>query len=622
MKRIWKFATAILLAFIMIVGISSGAAVYGAGLSPIAALERTITYEDTDCGGEISFVIPIIGDTPGTWNIHIAGRAEYADGFSRSLHYLDAENEAKAWKVGQTYIVPVDPACKELTMEAAFTAADGTVSAGSIDLRALTPLALADKYKAPSVAAFTATDGTRIDKADNWYTLPRKVLLTVRYDGLPDTISVYLTPTGTEMSAYRERIAAVVPQQTGGTVQLELNFSQGQLAHLDVVAEYDGLSLYSDLYNIYYEHTYSTWAQDYINDADRYGILPSSLQTCDYKAGITREEFCELAYETIGAMQGSIAYSGALNESNASGETDFFERYGFGAKPIYPSAPEGKAPFSDTDNAHIAALYALGIVEGKGGGFFAPTDSLTREEAAAIVGRMAAYFHLQRFDDGLTFSDAQVISAWAQDDVARVCGMGLMVGMGDGTFSPRTDYTREQAIAVAVRLMASIPTAKEEIAAGRYFVSNSMYLWVEDADGKILLKLPYHWDAYQYRPDYGYIGLRFFTHDGKLIATGSGSDTPAEAEDYTSFFDVESGQKLFSLENATADAGSFFGLTVGGKYIITERFVPGAEFGRWETCYGVYTFEGKALMATKYDWDALRSAGYVNTQDSVGYVWE
>ena len=448
------------------------------------------------------------------------------------------------------------------------------------------------------------------------------MLLTVRYDGLPDTISVYLTPTGTEMSAYRERIAAVVPQQTGGTVQVELNFSQGQLAHLDVVAEYDGLSLYSDLYNIYYEHTYSTWAQDYINDADRYGILPSSLQTCDYKAGITREEFCELAYETIGAMQGSIAYSGALNESNASGETDFFERYGFGAKPIYPSAPEGKAPFSDTDNAHIAALYALGIVEGKGGGFFAPTDSLTREEAAAIVGRMAAYFHLQRFDDGLTFSDAQVISAWAQDDVARVCGMGLMVGMGDGTFSPRTDYTREQAIAVAVRLMASIPTAKEEIAAGRYFVSNSMYLWVEDADGKILLKLPYHWDAYQYRPDYGYIGLRFFTHDGKLIATGSGSDTPAEAEDYTSFFDVESGQKLFSLENATADAGSFFGLTVGGKYIITERFVPGAEFGRWETCYGVYTFEGKALMATKYDWDALRSAGYVNTQDSVGYVWE
>lgn len=523
MERKRKVSTAIVLAVTLLFGMTTSlphaeAVVYGAELSPIEVLEHSITYKDADSDGEVSFIIPV----PGAWNIHIAGRAEYADGFSMSLHYLEEENETRAWKAGQPYIVPVDSACKELTMDVTYTAANGTKAEKSIDLLALR-----------------------------------------------------------------------------------------------------NLSLSSGSNNSRYTPVYSPWAEDYINDAARYGILPASLRECNCKDNITREEFCDLAYETMGYMAGYIAYYNALTEANANDETDFFEKYGFAVKPIGLAVPTGKTPFSDTDNAHIAALYAAGIVEGKGNNTFAPHDSLTREEAAAIVGRMAAHFELQRFDDAQIFSDAGAISAWATDAVARVCGMGLMVG-SDGSFSPQAAYTREQAVAVAIRLVNSVPYLqnREEIAEGKYFIFNSMYLWVEDAERNVTLKLPHFWETYNYRTDYGYNGVRFFTHDGKLIAAAFGKEAPSETEHYTSFFDADTGEKLFSLENAAGYAGDFYALTIDGKHIITEKTVPGAEVGTWRTYYGVYTFEGKVLMPTMYDWDALRNAGYVNTEYSVQYIWK
>jgi beta-lactamase regulating signal transducer with metallopeptidase domain len=66
--------------------------------------------------GQIAFRVPSDFPDPENLNIHIAGRAKYSDGFSRSLHYLEDVNAAKSWTAGKTYSFPYDAACTELTM--------------------------------------------------------------------------------------------------------------------------------------------------------------------------------------------------------------------------------------------------------------------------------------------------------------------------------------------------------------------------------------------------------------------------------------------------------------------------------------------------------------------------
>lgn len=51
-----------------------------------------------------------------------------------------------------------------------------------------------------------------------------------------------------------------------------------------------------------------------------------------------------------------------------------------------------------------------------------------------------------------TFADNGSISSWASDSVGRMQATGIMGGVGDNTFSPSTDYTREQSIITIMRL--------------------------------------------------------------------------------------------------------------------------------------------------------------------------
>ncbi len=113
-----------------------------------------------------------------------------------------------------------------------------------------------------------------------------------------------------------------------------------------------------------------------------------------------------------------------------------------------------KPPFTDTDNEHIGVLNALGIINGKSETEFAPNDSLTREEAAAILYRMINKIYpgwdatAQYFD----FADSAEISEWAMNDIQVICNMGIMKGVGDNRFAPKELYTTEQAIATLVRV--------------------------------------------------------------------------------------------------------------------------------------------------------------------------
>ncbi|MDR1132387.1 MAG: S-layer homology domain-containing protein [Oscillospiraceae bacterium] len=367
--------------------------------------------------------------------------------------------------------------------------------------------------------------------------------------------------------------------------------------------------------------SYSAWAETYITDAENLGILPDSLKMCGYRQPITRNAFCEMAYETMGYMAGYISYYAALAEANAKGETDFFEKHGFGITRIYPAAAEGNSPFSDTDSTAIIALNEAGIILGRGNGKFAPDDTLTRQEAAAVLSRMAEYFDLQEFSFELAFSDADQISDWAADGVKTVCGMGVMVGMSDAVFSPAAAYTCEQAIATMIRLINSVPhlSSREEVSDGLYCTFNSMWMWVEDGERNVTFKLPLYWATYNYRSDYGYGGWRFFTHGGKILMAVWGKSDPSVLDYHTTLFELSTGKTLLSLP---ADAGLFYALDTGKSYIIMQKGVLGTEPGDWGTIqYGVYGFDGKEILATTHEWSDLYHAGYVNTEYSVNYLW-
>lgn len=174
----------------------------------------------------------------------------------------------------------------------------------------------------------------------------------------------------------------------------------------------------------------SKWAADSIETAREINIISGN---CNFPGAITREEFCELVFNYIKNFPGSAFSVGII-----------------------------KPPFTDTDNEHIEVLNALGIVKGKSETEFAPNDSLTREEAAAILCRLINKIYpgwdatAQYFD----FTDSGEISDWAMNDIQVICNMGIMQGVGDNQFAPKDLYTTEQAVATLVRVYNNFSKSK------------------------------------------------------------------------------------------------------------------------------------------------------------------
>lgn len=69
-------------------------------------------------GDNVFFTIPQGWGNTAQWNLHIAGRVAYGDGFSRSVHLLEDINAGRAWQASKTYEVAVPEGCEELTLTA------------------------------------------------------------------------------------------------------------------------------------------------------------------------------------------------------------------------------------------------------------------------------------------------------------------------------------------------------------------------------------------------------------------------------------------------------------------------------------------------------------------------
>jgi len=165
--------------------------------------------------------------------------------------------------------------------------------------------------------------------------------------------------------------------------------------------------------------TASNWAHDSINEAFGLGLIPQNLQS-NYTANTTRAEFAALAvalYETVTGRE--IA---------------------------------GRMQFNDTNDVNVQKMGYLGVVTGVGGGNFAPNNTLTREQAAVMLARLAYAIGQPLPPSAPTFADNAQISGWAVDGVGQMQASGIMGGVGNNQFSPSGSYTREQSIVTMLRL--------------------------------------------------------------------------------------------------------------------------------------------------------------------------
>ena len=101
-------------------------------------------------------------------------------------------------------------------------------------------------------------------------------------------------------------------------------------------------------------------------------------------------------------------------------------------------------------------------VKGYGDYLFGPLDGVTREQFCTILLRYAQRFGLSMpaIVGAKTFSDAGQVSSWAKEAVDACQQAGIIKGMGNNTFAPKSGITTGQAAAMIHRFFENCTGGK------------------------------------------------------------------------------------------------------------------------------------------------------------------
>jgi hypothetical protein len=200
----------------------------------------------------------------------------------------------------------------------------------------------------------------------------------------------------------------------------------------------------------------SGWAVSELKKANQERLIPAGLNGADFTKPITRAEFAAVSVKLYENLSGKIAATAASN------------------------------PFTDTNDTEVLKAYNVGLTAGTSAATFSPNTLLNREQAATMLTRVykaAALSGWSLATDGnytlkytkpTAFADDAKISGWAKDSVYFMASKGIIAGTGNNMFSPRattsaeeaSNYasaTREQAIAIAVRVVDNLKGTSPEI---------------------------------------------------------------------------------------------------------------------------------------------------------------
>lgn len=268
----------------------------------------------------------------------------------------------------------------------------------------------------------------------------------VSNDPLPD-----LEPPEINLESDGQRITAVIADRTDGHPEREL-----------ITLTLDGQAL---------PFTYDEATGILIADAEDDGLMKRITLSAWDRSGNYTTASCMLSGETavpFADTEGhwAEAYAGYLyrrgiTSGRVSGDERLFE----------PDAPMTRAEFAvflcrwlgldmytgerasfqdaeeipDWTREYVYTAAANGLIQGElnsGELWFKPNESLTRAQAATILGRTMPGG--SPYAD-LFFPDAELIPDWASPYISRLTFLGVFGGFEDGTFRPYDKLTRAQA---------------------------------------------------------------------------------------------------------------------------------------------------------------------------------
>jgi len=209
----------------------------------------------------------------------------------------------------------------------------------------------------------------------------------------------------------------------------------------------------------WYRDVAQHWAEEYIRCLWEERVADGSLEevlTWSPGWGLSREWQSRFHPDKlIDRGQYAMLLAKAFRLTPAPGQTGFLD-----VPPGYETYP-GKNGQPFIDAARLA-----GLVTGYPGGYFRPAQSITREEAVAILIRglgLRDYAHglgpeevrtlLGRFIDGFS------VSQWCWPEMAAAIKLRIIVGYPDGTVRPQSSMTRAEAATVVFRSCLLVLTA-------------------------------------------------------------------------------------------------------------------------------------------------------------------
>jgi hypothetical protein len=116
-------------------------------------------------------------------------------------------------------------------------------------------------------------------------------------------------------------------------------------------------------------------------------------------------------------------------------------------------------PFTDVKAGAYYASYAAwasenGIVEGVGGGLFAPANPITRQEMATMLNRYVGFAKITLASAAKDpFADDASIASWAKDSVYALAFADILNGVGDNNYAPAKTATRAEVATMLTRFV-------------------------------------------------------------------------------------------------------------------------------------------------------------------------
>lgn len=181
----------------------------------------------------------------------------------------------------------------------------------------------------------------------------------------------------------------------------------------------------------------SAWAYQDVTDYYLAQLLPVTLCS-DFQQGITRAELARLLYQFVLEVRGWDAMVISTSFTDIGESPDFLQ---------------------------ILRCESIGLMEGTSETTFSPDSVVTREQAAVVLSRLAAYLGGETPETaGLAYSDADAIAPWALEAVDAMTSQGVLQGDDTGSFQPDSAMTREQMFVALWRLYGALELSPAEAA--------------------------------------------------------------------------------------------------------------------------------------------------------------